>query len=74
MKLIGYYDDYGYRIEDDDNGTVLYEAGNNPLESTSHVINGLPVETLKRYCKQTGQEMAEELGAEWLGAFENEEE
>ena len=49
MKIIGYYNLDGYRIEDNLDGEVLYEAGNNPLESTSYVdrSDGLPLETIR---------------------------
>lgn len=69
-KLIGYYNEYGYRIEDNLDGEELYIAGNNPFESSSVVEleNGLPLDKIKEYCERTGQDMAEELKAEWLGA------
>ena len=76
MEIIGYYDLDGYRIEDNLDGDVLYDAGNNPFESSSHVDrkDGLPLETIKEYCERTGKEMAKELNAVFLGAFEEEEE
>jgi len=69
-KLIGFYNEYGYRIEDNLDGAVLYTAGNNPLESSSVVSlnDGLPMKTIKEYCGRTGLEMAEEIGGEWIGA------
>lgn len=72
QELIGYYDLDGYRIEDNLDGEVLYEAGNNPHESSSHVAHehGLSLATLKEYCERTGREMAEERGATFAGAFE----
>ena len=75
MEIIGYYNLDGYRIEDNLDGEVLYEAGNNPLESTSHVdhADGLPIETIQEYCVLTGQEVAKELKAEFMGAFLSEE-
>jgi hypothetical protein len=71
MKIIGYYNLDGYRIEDNLDGEILYEAGNNPLESSSHVdrVDGLPLKTIKKYCRGTGFEIAEELKAEFLGAY-----
>ena len=72
MKIIGYYNLDGYRIEKND-GEVLYEAGNNFFESSSHIENGLPLITIKEYCEQTGREMAAELKAEFLGAHLEEE-
>ena len=56
--ITGYYDNQGYSIWKDDE--LLYEAGNNPLESSSVVKNGLPIETIREYCIQTGNEIAEE--------------
>jgi hypothetical protein len=75
MKIIGYYNLDGYRIEDNLDGEVLYEAGNNPLESSSHVdrADGLPLHTIKEYCERTGREMAEELSAAFVGAYLEEE-
>ena len=69
--LTGYYNKNGYRIEDE-SGNALYHAGNNPLESSSVIENGLPIETLKDFCEQTGKEMADELSADFVGAFEDE--
>jgi len=31
MKIIVYYNEHGYRIENNLDGEVLYEAGNSPL-------------------------------------------
>lgn len=75
MKIIGYYNLDGYRIEDNLDGEILYEAGNNPLESSSHVdrSDGLPIKTIREYCEQTGREMSVELKAEFLGAYPEEE-
>ena len=75
MEIIGYYDLDGYRIEDNLDGEVLYEAGNNPLESSSHIdhADGLPIEKIIEYCILTGQEMAAELKAEFRGAYLAEE-
>jgi len=75
MKIIGYYNLDGYRIEDNLDGEILYEAGNNPLESSSHVdrADGLPIETIREYCERTGKEMATELKAEFLGAHYEED-
>lgn len=64
--LIGYYNANGYRIETAD-GKVLYTAGANALDSGAP---GRSVEphTLRRWCVQTGKQMAKELGAKWGGA------
>ena len=56
--ITGYYDNSGYSIWKNDE--LIYEAGNNPLESTSVIKNGLLIETIKEYCIQTGNEIAAE--------------
>jgi hypothetical protein len=60
----------------DEKGNVLYEAGNNPLESSSYVAwdEGLPIETIKQFCEVTGKEMEKELNAEFIGMEEEEDE
>jgi hypothetical protein len=75
-KIIGYYNADGYRITDAKSGEDLYTGGNNPYESSSVVDRsvGLPLEEIKACCERTGKEMAEELGAEFLGAEEEDEE
>ena len=76
-RLVGYYNRDGYRIErpDDHGGRILYEAGNNPLESSSHVDqeDGLPLRTIRRFCLQTGREMAAEMDGTFAGAEREEE-
>ena len=66
-KVIGYYNKNGYTINDVETGEELYCAGNNPLESTGVIENGLPLETIKQYCEQTGKEIAVENNAEFIG-------
>lgn len=66
MKIIGYYNEHGYRIVAvDDTGQIsqeLYTAGNCPVESTAVVSSkeALPLETLREFCAQTGIEVAAE--------------
>jgi hypothetical protein len=73
--IIGYYNHYGYRIES--NGQELYCGGNNPLESTA--VNdpldpaALPLTIIRKYCRHTAREMAEER-QEPFGGIEREEE
>lgn len=70
--ITGYYDAGGYWIEDQD-GKILYQAGNNPHESTGTIDSGLPLETIKGFCEKTGQEMADELNATFAGVFESDD-
>jgi hypothetical protein len=75
---IGFYHKHGYNIWDCDEGQLveqLYEAGNDPLESTNivPVERGESLETLHKFCEQTGKEMAEEAGVVWLGCSEEDE-
>lgn len=72
QELIGYYDLDGYRIEDARSGEVLYSAGNNPVESSSVVDReeGLPLANIQEFCIRTGNEMAIELKATFMGALE----
>ena len=67
--LSGNYNRDGYTITDE-TGEIVYEAGNNPLESSSRVRHdeGLDLRTIRRYCIQTGREMAAESGAEFARA------
>jgi hypothetical protein len=69
MKIIGYYNLDGYRIEDNLDGEILYEAGNNPFDSTSVIDDGLPLEIIKGFCNQTGLEMTVDRGVEFVGAY-----
>lgn len=73
MELAGYFDEFGYTIEDCVTGKELYRAGNNPLESSSVVSNGLPIKTIKKYCKQTLKEMAKENNCGFVGVFRKED-
>lgn len=63
--LIGSYDRYGYSIEQD--GQVLYSAGNHRQDSSVHVDQGsaaaLSLRQLRACCKRTLDEMCEETGA-----------
>jgi hypothetical protein len=74
-QLVGFYHPHGYNLWTMESGRLLeqvYEAGNNPAESTSMVTieQGEDLETLERYCEQTGKEMAGELGIPWGGCVE----
>lgn len=74
--IIGYYHPHGYNIWlMSANGNLvdqLYEAGNSPCDSQMRVpvAEGEDLETLKKYCEQTGKEMAKEQGLPWLGSEE----
>jgi len=69
MKLIGYYNEYGYRIKEV-GGETLYEAGNSPYESSSVVSldKAISLSQVELFCQWTGQDMANEIEGEWMGA------
>lgn len=77
--LRGYYSETGYNIWRQIDGKLtggepLYEAGNSCYDSQNHVPveRGETIDTLHRYCEQTGKEMAEELGIPWGGCTQEE--
>ncbi len=74
--LRGYYHRFGYNIHvTDDNGNLtgvdpLYEAGNSPYDSTVVVSLDRAHEslgTLRKFCIQTGKELAIEHDIPWAG-------
>jgi hypothetical protein len=73
IKLIGYYHEHGYNIwtmnAQGDLLEQVCEAGNCRCDSTAMVSieQGESLATLRRYCEQTGQEMAKEMGLSWGG-------
>ena len=73
--LCGEYSWRGYTIYDPDGGRDVYSAGNSPLDSQQYVDrrHGVPLDTLRQYCDQTGREIAEEQGAVWCGCERVEE-
>lgn len=75
MTLTGLYNRNGYVIVDDATEQALYYAGNNPWESSSWVPlkYALPLRTIRKFCKQTGKEMAQEMNAIFTGAFRGDE-
>ncbi len=64
--LRGYYNNLGYRIEDEE-GNELYTAGNSPHDSQVYVSAdaGVGLERIKEFCETTLKEMAEEQGTTW---------
>ena len=66
-KVIGYYCNYQYEVTID--GETLYAAGNSPGCSQTYTTkeNGLPLETMKKFCEQTSREMAKENNTEFIG-------
>lgn len=60
--IFGYYDHFGYRVES--NGNEIYKAGNYSCESTTIVdrnsSSALSLAIIKKYCRQTANELAEE--------------
>ena len=71
MYIHGEVNKYGYRIIDNTTGDIIYQAGNNPRESSSVILSGgLPIHKLIEYCHQTGNEIAAEEGKLWVGIEE----
>ena len=71
MYIHGEVNKFGYRIIDNTSGDIIYQAGNNPRESSSTVLTGgLPICKLIAYCHQTGNELAQEQGKLWVGVEE----
>ena len=74
MTYFGYYNETGYWISQPHNGHPLeiYRAGNSPYDSAQTLPVGhneaLPLGTIKQYCNQTGQDMADENDVKWGGA------
>ena len=78
-SLLGFFSETGYNIWRQIDGKLtggepLYTAGNSRYDSSNIVdpSRGEDLETLKRYCEQTGKEMAEELGIPWGGCTQEE--
>jgi hypothetical protein len=77
QQLIGFYHAHGYNLHVLEGGLLeqVYEAGNSPHDSdtTVPVKQGVGLETLHKYCEQTGREMARELGIPWAGCEKEED-
>jgi len=71
--IIGEYNKNGYEIMND-KGESLYLAGNHPLDSSLVISNGLPITALRKFCIQTGKEMAKEQKTKWGGAIRRNDE
>ena len=70
MNLIGYYNENGYWIQDCKTGERLYTAGNHLNDSQQHAESPdvqLSLKKVEQYCNQTGHDIAEEVGAEFIG-------
>ena len=74
VRLVGFYHEHGYNIWREECGRLVggepvYTAGNSPHESqgTVPVARGESLGTLRKWCIQTGKEMAEEQGLKWGG-------
>jgi hypothetical protein len=70
--VAGFYNRYGYEIYLKVGGMLteeLYSAGNSCEDSTAVVDeDGESLRTMRKYCVQTGKEIAEDMGIPWLGA------
>ena len=65
--MYGHYNQYGYKIFDEDD-KLVYQAGNNPYDSSpgqTLVCDGLTAKELRQFCNQTGREIAKEQGEKW---------
>ena len=71
MKIIGYYDEKGYRVVSDNPADdPLYQAGNHALDSQQDgtgTEHQLPLATIKDFCERTAIDIAEEKDAEFVG-------
>jgi len=73
MKITGYYNEQGYQIETDNPmDAILYRAGNHALDSQQDgdgtgIEHQLLLETIRQYCEQTGQEIAVDKNAQFIG-------
>lgn len=67
-------DEEGYTVAVLEEGKILhlYGATNNPLDSQGPVLaEGVPLGTLRRWARETAEEMAREWGAEMEGPSED---
>ena len=76
---IGYYDEFGYAIvalgKDSQIIDSVYEAGNSQYDSSDILELDDPgvvsIETIAEFCDQTGRELSQRDGVEWVGAHED---
>jgi len=69
MKVIGYYNELGYRVELG-NKPEFYRAGNHALDSQQDATDSrhqLPLAAIQAMCEQTTRDIAEEENAEYAG-------
>ena len=68
MKLMGFYNEYGYRIMNE-NEVELYSAGNNPYDSQqmANLDIALPLTIIKDFCETTINDLSEEFEADIVG-------
>jgi hypothetical protein len=70
MNYYGEYNRYGYTIYDE-TGDEVYRAGNLAFDSVATVYplgdHALDINTIGKYCAQTGREIASENGGHWSG-------
>jgi hypothetical protein len=72
-QIRGVFNEYGYQIIDIETYEILYEAGNNPMDSgpsqSLAVGKGAAdIDTIRQWCDQTGAVMALESGDCWRGS------
>lgn len=68
-RIYAEYNELKYEIFDQD-GQVLYQAGNSPLDSQTYLSkeDGVGLETMKKYAIQTGKEIAKEHNGQFIKA------
>jgi len=73
--LYGLYNGKKYQIIDTKNNEVIYTAGNAKGDSQGYVDeeNGVGIDTMQKYCIQTGKELAKENNTIFNGAEMDEE-
>lgn len=66
-KVTGLYTALAYIVKLD--GRVIYQAGNSPLESQVYLpaVQGVGLETMRKFCEQTAKELAEQHNADFVG-------
>lgn len=78
--LYGEYNQSGYNLLliDGKDTKDIYSAGNSNQDSTVIVSpndpSAVPLKTIRKFCIQTGKEMAKEKGWKWEGAYRISEE
>ena len=73
VDVKGTYSEHGYTIWTIDD-VELYHAGNHALDSKQDATDTrhqLSLKTIKEFCEQTGQDLADELGGKLISVVKN---